>query len=210
MHDVAKPAQPGRSMLGARQKKWLLEGMKASDADFFFVVSSVNFMIPHRSGTSDGDNPSNKDDAWTVFLDEREQLIRFWESLGKPVFVLTGDLHNSFAIKITDRVWEFASGPHNSPNHTVAAEGGRPPNGEYDSMGRKCDIRWSSFLRTDIPPKLRSFPVYTVVQVNNVFTNPSGKRKDRLVAFPRPHAIFQFFDGLTGRLLYAEPVHSGR
>ena len=33
---------------------------------------------------------------------------------GKPVFILTADLHNSFAIKVTDRVWEFASGPLNS------------------------------------------------------------------------------------------------
>ena len=83
--------------------------MKRSDADIFFVVSSVNFMIPHVGGGVV--RASNKDDAWTVFLEEREELIRFWDSLGKPVFVLTGDLHNSFVIKITDRVWEFASGP---------------------------------------------------------------------------------------------------
>ena len=72
---------------------------------------------------------ANKDEAWTVFVEDRERVIDFWDSLGKPVFVLTGDLHNSFAIKITDRVWEFASGPHNSRNHQARAEGGRPPNG---------------------------------------------------------------------------------
>ena len=213
MHDVTRPGQPGLSMIGAQQKKWLIDGMKASDADFFFVVSSVNFMIPHRAATGAqraSQQLPNKDDAWTVFLDEREQLIRYWDSLGQPVFVLTGDLHNSFAIRVTDRVWEFASGPHNSPNHSVAAEAGRPPNGEFDSMGRKCDIRWSSYLRDDVPPKLRSIPIYTVVQINNVFANASKERPDRLVAFPRPHVVFQYYSGFTGELLYAEPIHSGR
>lgn len=35
-------------------------------------------------------------------------LIKFWESLNKPVIVMTGDLHNSFAVKVTDKVWELA------------------------------------------------------------------------------------------------------
>ena len=58
--------------------------------------------------------------------------------------IMTGDLHNSLAVKITDRVWEFASGPLGSQNHPARSEGGRPPNGEFDSRGRKVDIRWSS------------------------------------------------------------------
>ena len=108
MHDTKDPGKKGLSMLGPQQKKWLLDGMKASDADFLFVVSSVNFMVPHVGGGKV--RATNKDDAWTVFFDEREQLIQAWDKLGKPVCVLTGDLHNSFVIKITDRVWEFASG----------------------------------------------------------------------------------------------------
>ena len=35
------------SLLGEKQKQWLVEEMRKSDADFFFVVSSVNFMVPH-------------------------------------------------------------------------------------------------------------------------------------------------------------------
>ena len=34
-------------MLGKQQLKWLKDGITASEADFIFVVSSVNFMIPH-------------------------------------------------------------------------------------------------------------------------------------------------------------------
>jgi hypothetical protein len=31
-------------------------------------------------------------------------MIRFWDSLRKPVLIMTGDL-SSWAVKITDRVW---------------------------------------------------------------------------------------------------------
>jgi phosphodiesterase/alkaline phosphatase D-like protein len=208
MHDVKQPAKPGLTMLGKQQKEWLLEGMKSSDADFLFVVSSVNFMVQHVGGGAV--RGENKDDAWTVFLDEREQLIRFWDGLGKPVFVLTGDLHNSFAVKITDRVWEFASGPHNSGNHRVRDEGDRPANGPFDSLGRKCEIRWSSYFLNDIPREELQHPFYCVVQVNNVFNNPLKIGEQRWVAFPRPQVIFRYHDGRTGELVYAEAIPATR
>ena len=129
MHDKQNPGKKGISMLGLEQRKWLLEAMRKSDADFLFVVSSVNFMIPHVGGGKV--RADNKDDAWTVFYDEREMLIDAWDALKKPVFILTGDLHNSFVCKITENVWEFASGPHNSNNHWSTDEGDRPANGKF-------------------------------------------------------------------------------
>lgn len=209
MHDTREPAKPGVSMLGRRQKQWLIERMKASDADFFFVFSSVNLTIPHVGGTPGVQGAqviSDKDDAWTVFLDEREELIRFWDSLGRPVLVLTGDLHNSFAVRVTDRVWEFASGPHNSRNHVATSEGNRPPNGRFDSQGRPVDIRWSTYFLGDVPGPLARQPVYTVIQVNNIFDNPVRPGERRWVAFPRPQVIVQFYDGFTRELLYAESL----
>ena len=134
-------------------------------------------------------------------------MIRFWDSLGKPVMIMTGDLHNSWAVKITDRVWEFASGPLGSQNHPALSEGGRPANGEFDSRGRKVDIRWSTYIRDDMPAQLRKLPYYAVARVNNVFDNPVEPGKPRWVTYPRPHVIIQYCDGLTGELLYAEPVH---
>ena len=208
MHDVTQPGKRGVSMLGTRQKTWLRQEMAASDADVFFVISSVNFMIPH-TGSGAGVNIPNKDEAWTVFLDEREELIRFWDSIGKPVFVLTGDIHNSFAIKITDRIWEFSSGPHNSSNHPIGAEGGRPANGVFYSQGRKSEIRWSSYLLDDTPRELLRRPVYCVVQVNNVFNNPNEPGEQRWIAYPHPQVTFQYYDGLTGDLLYAESILAG-
>ena len=201
IHDKADPFKAGVSLLGDRQKEWLVEGMRASEADFLFVVSSVNLMIPH---VGPGMGGPNKDEAWTAVAAERNEMIRFWDSLRQPVFVLTGDLHNSFSIQVTDNVWEFASGPHSSGNHPLLSEAGRPPNGPFKSRGMDSDIRWSTFFLDDTGQRRR--PVYCVVSVNNVFENPTGDGRDRWVAYPRPQAIFQFHDGLTGDLLYAESI----
>ncbi|MEM0897782.1 MAG: alkaline phosphatase D family protein, partial [Verrucomicrobiota bacterium] len=213
LHNVNTPAKPGLQMLGEHQEEWLTESMKSSDADFFFVVSSVNFMVPHVGTGGEIDNNAGdygKDDAWTVFLDQRERLIEFWDALDKPVFVLTGDLHNSFAIKITDNVYEFASGPHNSVNHAPEAdEGGRPANGKFKYGPRECEIKWSTYVLEDIPRLNRLFPHYCVVQVNNVFNNPLElDGDDRWVAFPKPHVIFRYYDGRTGEFKYAETIHA--
>ncbi|MDP6557734.1 MAG: alkaline phosphatase D family protein [Pirellulaceae bacterium] len=206
MHDTREPDKPGLSMLGKEQREWLLSGVQKSDADFIFVVSSVNFMVPHVGGGAV--RAENKDDAWTVFFDERERLINAWDKLDKPVFVLTGDLHNSFVIKITDNVWEMASGPHNSNNHWASDEGDRRANGKFKYGPREVDIYWSSYFRTDIPRDQLKSPGYCVVQINNVFNNPQNVGGERWVAFPRPHVIFQYFDGYTGKLRYAQSIHA--
>ena len=212
LHDVDNPAKPGASMLGKQQLKWLKDEISASKSDFIFIVSSVNFMVPHvgSGGGADKQATIKKDDAWTVFLEEREELIQFWDKLEQPVFVLTGDLHNSFVIKITDNVWEFASGPHNSINHAPQDdEGNRPSNGKFKYGPRECGIRWSSYVLNDIPRAHRTYPHYCVVQINNVFNNPVTLGDERWVAFPHPQVIFQFFDGFTGELRYSETVVKG-
>ena len=201
---TAQPDKPGVSMLGKEQLKCLMEGMKNSDADFIFVVSTVNFIVSHVGGGKV--RTVNKDDAWMVFLDEREKPIRFWDSLERPVLVLTGDLHNSFVIKITDNVWEFASGPHNSSNHWSSDESDRPPNGRFQYGPRAVDIRWSTYFRNDIPRENLLYPTYCVVQVNNTFNNPKRLGQERWVAFPRPQVVFQYYDGKTGDLRYAEAI----
>ncbi len=207
MHEMQNPGKPGLYMLGKKQHDWLKESMKASDADFFFIASSVNLMIPHIGSPGSTDPIEGKDDAWTAFTWEREELIQFWDSLRRPVIVMTGDLHNSWAVKVTDTVWEFAAGPHNSQNHPLVSEGNRPINGPYNSRGRDCDIRWASFIRQDVPAKLRHFPIYAVAQINNVYPNPDAQGRERWVAYPRPHVVITYYDGFTGDLLYAEAVH---
>ncbi|MCA9063028.1 MAG: alkaline phosphatase D family protein [Planctomycetaceae bacterium] len=207
MHDVREPAKPGLTMLGDAQREWLLREMKTSDADFFFVVSSVPFTIPHSGAGGFEFDEQNKEEAWVVFLDEREKLIREWDKLNKPVFVMTGDLHNSFAIRITDRVWEFCCGPHNSVNHVPKLdEADRPATGLFTSGPREVDIRWSSYILPDLPRLQRLYPYYCVVQVNNTFNMPPKLGGQRAVAYPHPQVIFQYFEGRTGKLAYSETI----
>lgn len=206
MHDITQRDKPGLSMLGRPQREWLLRSMRASDADFFFVVSSVPFMIPH-SGAGGFEVAGNKEEAWTAFFDEREMLIEAWEEIGKKVFVMTGDLHNSFAIKVTDNVWEFCCGPHNSVNHVPKFdESERPATGKFKFGPRDCDIRWSSYILPDLPRMERLYPHFCVVQVNNVFNMPQKLGDKRWVAYPHPQIVFQYYDGRTGELDYAESI----
>jgi alkaline phosphatase D len=206
MHDKADPYKKDISMLGLKQRQWLLEGMANSQADFLFVVSSVNFMVPHVGGGKVRAN--NKDDAWTVFYHEREMLIDAFDELKQPVFLLTGDLHNSFVCSITDNVWEFASGPHNSNNHYYTDEGDRPANGLFKYGPREVDIHWSTHWQNDVARDQLRGPTYCVVQINNVLDNPLKFGQHRWVAFPRPQVIFQYFDGYTGKLRYAHSVRA--
>ncbi len=210
MHDPKNPGKKGLTLLGDEQKAWLLGEMRHSDADFFFVVSSVNYVIPH-DGAGGHEFAEGKDEAWTSLLDEREELIEAFDALKKPVFVLTADLHNSFAIKITDRVWEFCSGPLNSVNHVPRDdEGNRPATGLYKSGPRTCDIRWSSYVLPDLERSQRLYPYYCVVQVNNVYNMPQTLGGTRWVAYPHPQVVFQYFDGRTGEFQYAEAISTIR
>lgn len=208
VRDHTDSYNPEKSMLGPQQRDWLLKGILSSTADFIFVVSSVNFMIPHISG---GENiVSHKDDAWTAYMYERELLIETFDAAAAPVFVLTGDLHNSFAIKITDNVWEFASGPRNSRNHRYIDEGSRPATGEFTYGDRSCDIRWSTYFLDDTPDSQRRQPSFCVVQVNNVTNSPPAPGEDRFVAYERPQVVFRYYGGIDGRLLYAEAIAAYR
>lgn len=210
MHDIREPAKPGLSMLGDQQRDWLVSSMKNSDAEFFFIVSSVPMFIPHSGAGGFEFDEANKEEAWVAFLDEREKLVDFWDGLNKPVMVMTGDLHNSFAIKVTDRVWEFCCGPHNSVNHVPKNdEDDRPATGWYQSGERMCDIQWSSYILPDIPRLDRCYPYYCVVQVNNVFDMPKKLGGDeRWVAYPHPQVIIQYYEGRTGRLAYSQTLTS--
>jgi phosphodiesterase/alkaline phosphatase D-like protein len=211
MHDVKQRSKPGVSMIGLDQSEWLLKSMRESDADFFFVISTVPFMIPHTGSGGWELMSENKEESWTGFFDEREMLIREWEKLGKKVFVMTGDLHNSFAIKVTDRVWEFCCGPHSSVNHVpVNDEQNRPATGRWKFGPRECDIRWSSYILPDLPRLERLYPHFCIVQVNNVFNMPQKLGDKRWVAYPHPQVVFQYYDGRTGELDYAEAISVDR
>ncbi len=64
LHDVKHRDKPGLSMIGLDQPRdWLLKSMRESDADFFFVISTVPFMIPHTGSGGAELNPENKEES---------------------------------------------------------------------------------------------------------------------------------------------------
>ena len=44
------------------------------------------------------------------------------------------------------------------------------------------------------------------MQVNNVFNVPVERGGKRWMAYPQPQVIFQYYDGLSGDLRYAESI----
>ncbi|MBD3241520.1 MAG: alkaline phosphatase [Chitinivibrionales bacterium] len=96
---------PGESMLGAAQKRWLKQRLRASRAVFKVIVSSVPWAYDAHPGGFD---------HWNGFREEREELFTFIEANGiNGVILLSGDSHRHDVWKI-DRItgydfYEFES-----------------------------------------------------------------------------------------------------
>jgi alkaline phosphatase D len=81
---VGLPDGPTKSMLGARQRDWLYEALRASQAPFKVLVSG--------SGWSNARGP--KGDSWSAYLHERDALFDFIRDQGVAgVLLLSGDTH---------------------------------------------------------------------------------------------------------------------
>jgi len=202
VHNKRNPHDPAASMLGRRQLAWLIDGVRQSDATFIFIVSSVSFVVAHELGA--GQKEDSKDESWTAFGHERDRLFEIFRSLDKPVFLFTGDIHNSFAIRIAPKVWEIMSGPHQSNNHMISEMEDVPLSGPYNSRGWPVTIKWGTGYLPDAGRQQQ--PTYCVVKVNNVFNSPDPAGKARWVQHPDPQVVFQFHDGVTGELKYAQAV----
>jgi len=206
----AKAHDPDRFMLGEAQAKWLMDGAAGTDADFIFVVSSVSWVIYHTNFHVVKRPPkgrSAKEDGFCGFVAERERLLKALDALEKPVIVLTGDLHNAFAIQITDNVWEFMTGPLSSANHPIATAGDPPYGGWFNSEGRRVKIKWVSGFPNEVSYRRLRNVYYGVVQVNNVLK--SGRQASpglHWVAYDEPQVVVRIHDGYTGQLVYAEGI----
>ncbi len=91
---------PGKTMLGARQKAWLKERLRASRAPFKFVLSSVPLHGPWGP------------DRWAGYARERDELLAFVRSERiRGVVVLSADVHAAVDVDFGDGVREFIAGP---------------------------------------------------------------------------------------------------
>lgn len=79
----AAPDVPGKTMLGAEQKAWLKDELRASRAPFKVLASGGGFSKAERGG-----------DTWAVYTHERDELFDFIRdhNIG-GVFGISGDSH---------------------------------------------------------------------------------------------------------------------
>lgn len=115
-----QPDGPEKTILGARQKAWLLESLAASDAPFKLVVSPTPIVGPDRAGKKD--NHANDAFAW-----EGRQLRDAFAKL-PGVIVVCGDRHWQYAsTDAATGLWEFGCGPGSALHELGWREGDTRP-----------------------------------------------------------------------------------
>jgi alkaline phosphatase D len=203
----ARSHDEDRFILGERQREWLMEGVRDTEADFIFVIFPDPWVMYHTAHHVKPGSLDSKGDGFAGYVWEREQMMPLFDEVEKPILLLTGDLHHPFAVQITDNVWEFLSSPTNSAGHPMGTAGLPPMGGWFDSEGRVVKIKWAGGYPDNVHYLRQRNTVYTVIQVNNVVKagRPDGVGY-QWIAFDEPQVLVQFYDGYTGKLLYAEGI----
>jgi phosphodiesterase/alkaline phosphatase D-like protein len=194
--------------LGETQKQWLLKTARESEAEFLFIITPDPWLIYHSAyhvAPERGADP--KGDGMASFVHEREQVLEALDEIDKPILFFSGDVHNSMSVRVTDNIWEFMVGPMGSTAHPIGTAGRMPFGGNWKSQGRPVQIKWVAGFPDNVKyDRLRS-TYYSVVSVNNVMktAKPEGSGY-QFVAYDEPQVIVSFYDGYTGKLVYAEAV----
>ena len=199
---------PDSFILGETQRRWLLEGVTTTDADFLFIISPDPWTVVHSGYHVRPERGfASKGDGFCGYLHEREQILPVFDRLEKPVMIFTGDVHNAFSIQITDNVWEFMCGPLNSAGHPIGTAGLPPFGGWFDSAGRTVKVKWALGFPDNVRYNRLRQTCYAVVQVNNVMNAPRPQGVGyQHVSYDEPQVVVQWYDGRTGNLLYAEGI----
>lgn len=210
-------SSPEQKLLGDRQMKWLIDGVKNSDAEFIFVISTVPWFVYHNASHVAGRviniRESDKEDGMSGHLWERNTLLDVFDSLPKPVIILTGDLHSAYAIQAADNVWEFMVSPATSSLHPVESGGNPPFGGWYKPGDRLVKIKWASTFPMKYMAEYRRLPrdmagfIYGTVRVNNIF--PVGVKEDgevRWMAYETPTVTVELRNTETAEIVYAETI----
>jgi alkaline phosphatase D len=102
--DNAMTDSEQKTIWGDKQKEWLVESMKASDATFKLLISPTPVVGPDRAKGKD-DNHSNE-----AFTHEGSWLRKFLSSQ-KHTYVICGDRHWQYVSKDSETgLFEFSSG----------------------------------------------------------------------------------------------------
>ena len=201
---------PQAFLLGETQRDWLVNGIKKSDADLFFIVSSVGVVVPHSAfhvRPNAGDR--SKGDGFPGFVHEREQVLSKLDKIDKPIMFFTGDVHASVSAQITDNIWEFMVSPFSSNGHPIGTLGNMPYTGWYNAEGRWARIKWVGSGPNNVHFSRLHRTFFAIVRVNNVFScpRPDGEGPGyQFIPYPHPQVVVTWYDGYTGRHVYSETV----
>ena len=204
---VKQASDPDRFVLGNAQKKWFVETVQSTNADFIFVISPDPWFVYHSNYHMKGESTSSKGDGYCGYVHERNELTRMLDAIEKPVLLFTGDVHHPVAAQITDNVWEFLISPVNSANHPIGTAGLPPLGGWFDSEGATIKIKWLGGYPDNVHYLRQRNTVYGVVQLNNIIQ--AGRKEGpgyQYIAYDEPQVIVRFHDGYSGDLLYSEAI----
>jgi alkaline phosphatase D len=126
--DNGLPDGPRKTMLGADQRRWLLDAVPASTAVWKVVVSSVPLAVPtgrpeRRDSWTNANVFGLAPEKGTGFVTERDAILREFRGRGvRNLVVLAGDVHHAELIRHhPHRDWsfhEFIAGPLSAtPGH---------------------------------------------------------------------------------------------
>ncbi len=99
--DCPERADPARSITGAEQERWLLEGFQRSRARWDLLGQQVFFsQVDLTPGPGRGFNV----DAWDGYVGSRDRIVAgLRDSPVRNAVVLTGDIHSHWAAEIRER-----------------------------------------------------------------------------------------------------------
>jgi alkaline phosphatase D len=107
-------ANPGRTILGADQRRWLLSGMIDSDARWKLWANEV--LAAAFRFVKEGANRVNAD-AWDGYRTERQRVLSSFADAGvENLVTLTGDMH-SYLTAYLLRHYELVPGEDGPPGH---------------------------------------------------------------------------------------------
>ena len=88
-----------RTMLGAQQSKWLIDGVNSSTAKWKIIGNQVIFS-PYNYPEQLKSYPKSMD-VWDGYPVERNKIMQAWKAAGsKNIVILTGDVHVSMGFNL--------------------------------------------------------------------------------------------------------------
>lgn len=147
--DCPAAVDPARSITGAEQESWLLDGFRSSRARWDLIGQQVFFAQRDRDS---GPQKTTSMDAWDGYVASRRRITQGWVDAGvrNPV-VLTGDVHAHWAsdlkLDYDDPATRTVGAELVCSSVTSGGDGGDSPTGSHPWMQWNPHLRFHNNLR---------------------------------------------------------------